>query len=820
MKNLLDFITEADAKKDLYEITSDILLDDDYMYRFVIRTIQNCHAERGDGKKLEKLFNYIYIKSESEGDDYFLEMLPHLEFLYTQHPMYMEKAVAFTTPSEEICLNYPNEAGEKSPVWEFIYCHECMHQAWETFEVEKKLKEKYGKKFDHNLLNIASDCIINHFLRDIRKKTPPPFGIFPEVLAKEGVVYSPKEDTQFTLYEKCMAKRDELMKNDDIQQAIEDFDGQKIKPKSIDKQQNPGPPPPPPPGDKHSKDYIEGWTQAIKDVLAKKVDPLTYDPKNPPSKNDEYNNGYNDAMAQIKKGLEDGIKMTDGEPGPAGPKSDLPQIPWEQEPQQSSGGSSGDSDKNDSKDSDKKDSKQNQSKNAEQSNNSKDDNKDANKGDDNAEGGSGSSSSKTKPIEDMTAGEAADEAQEAADKAKESAETAQKAANNAKLNKDEKAAKAAQEAADKAKDAAKAAQAAADKSKKAASDKNEAGAKDALKEAINKKMEAEMEAGKAVAQTNNNTNGKQSTDGASSANNEDGVQKDVPASKNDGSSSLPWPVLMTEEEREQQKQRAKRIIEKNAGRMSGAIGKFMEQCRSSAKLEKGGLATPSFSGGAPSWNQELNRCLNGYVRTRINTIRQYKKSWARPNRRAGVIKPGQPLVRGKEEIKDLLQIKMAFYVDDSGSMGDLTRKALDAVVAICKDLKSTYLRQAEVDAEATDFRTFIWDTRVKELPFGHTAYGNGGCTMSVANLFNIINKTTSEYLCNIVLTDGGFEASDMNAVDKFLKEHRDNLYVIISSDDATGSGGKERIKQYEKLQKNNDNFVYLNADRNFTVKNI
>ena len=129
------------------------------------------------------------------------------------------KTTAYTTPDHIIYLNAPGVFGEKVREWDFIYCHECLHQLWETFAVEDQIK-KNGIKFDHYVLNIASDCVINDYLSAIRKKTAPPQGITPEYLKETfGVEYDRKVDTQFTLYLKLLEVAEKLRKDKKCQDS-------------------------------------------------------------------------------------------------------------------------------------------------------------------------------------------------------------------------------------------------------------------------------------------------------------------------------------------------------------------------------------------------------------------------------------------------------------------------------------------------------------------------------------------------------------------------------------------------------------------------
>ena len=157
------------------------------------------------------LIEYINDTADNNDDMFFFDMVEFVRFLNPS-----DSRIAFTTPDHLIYLNSPGKVGEKVRVWDFIFCHECLHQLWETFGVAEEIKNN-NIEYNHTLLNIASDCVINDFLQRIKNKTPFEDGIFPETLeTKFGVIYDPSEDTQFTLYLKLLeaykTKKDEMDK--------------------------------------------------------------------------------------------------------------------------------------------------------------------------------------------------------------------------------------------------------------------------------------------------------------------------------------------------------------------------------------------------------------------------------------------------------------------------------------------------------------------------------------------------------------------------------------------------------------------------------
>ena len=180
-------------------------------------------ASEVDGKEnfRVRLIEYIDDTADNEEDEFFYDMMEFCRFLKPD-----PETTAYTTPDHIIYLNAPGVFGEKVREWDFIYCHECLHQLWDTFNVGEQIK-KNGIKFDHYVLNIASDCVINDYLSAIRKKTAPPNGITPEYLKETfGVEYDRKVDTQFTLYLKLLEVAEKLRKDKKCQDAQDSGDGQ------------------------------------------------------------------------------------------------------------------------------------------------------------------------------------------------------------------------------------------------------------------------------------------------------------------------------------------------------------------------------------------------------------------------------------------------------------------------------------------------------------------------------------------------------------------------------------------------------------------
>ena len=282
------------------------------------------NMDPGNQKFCRDLVEYIDMSCISSDDDFFYDMMKFIRFMKVD-------GIAYTDENGLIVLNPPQNF-KSLPEWDFIYDHECMHQLWDTFGVGDKIKAS-GQKYDHMILNIASDCVINDYLDYYRKKIIPGGSkgglVTPESLREEfGVVYDRKNDTQYSLYVKIMKaiQEDPVLANKMKQKFG------KLEPKSVTYMPPGGMPSGP--SEKHSPDFIKGWCDAINDVFKGKVDPLKYNPVNAfisfaakTSKSADWQAGYDAAMEQIRIGLEQGIQVSQGGPDGGG-GGDLPQIPW------------------------------------------------------------------------------------------------------------------------------------------------------------------------------------------------------------------------------------------------------------------------------------------------------------------------------------------------------------------------------------------------------------------------------------------------------------------------------------------------------------
>lgn len=200
------------------EINSSLL--NDKHFKFLKSNIAEVSKQDSNQKFRVSLIEYINDTSDNNDDVFFYEMLEFVRFLDPS-----SDSVAYTTPDRLIYLNSPGKIGKEFRQWDFVYCHECLHQLWETFNVGDEIKKQKNIEYDHYILNVASDCVINDYLYTYRKKTRPSNLITPEYIKESyGVEYNRLEDNQFSLYCKLIAVKEKLKNDKKLQQMMNDMD--------------------------------------------------------------------------------------------------------------------------------------------------------------------------------------------------------------------------------------------------------------------------------------------------------------------------------------------------------------------------------------------------------------------------------------------------------------------------------------------------------------------------------------------------------------------------------------------------------------------
>lgn len=169
---------------------------------------------------------YLDQSTRYNGFRFFWELIPMITFV-TGH-----KGIAWTDKDVNIFLNIPHaEVPMDDEKWEFIYYHECLHQMYETFTVEDTIKSESGS-CNHDLLNVASDVVINDYVKTHCNLEYPTDGLMTPEYIKEkfGVEYDRKTDDQYALYMKLKEVEDKIVDDPLVRQMREnapivDIDG-------------------------------------------------------------------------------------------------------------------------------------------------------------------------------------------------------------------------------------------------------------------------------------------------------------------------------------------------------------------------------------------------------------------------------------------------------------------------------------------------------------------------------------------------------------------------------------------------------------------
>jgi hypothetical protein len=420
----------------------------------------------------------------------------------------------------------------------------------------------------------------------------------------------------------------------------------------------------------------------------------------------------------------------------------------------------------------------------------------------NQQGGGQGGGQQNSDIDNMSGQEAADAAQDAADKA-------QQAANNASKNGGDP---------DKAQKAADKAQEAADATQDAADDGDDKTAREKAKEARNAAQEAENSSkgnnqgkdGKDGTKDPGNKQGKDGKDGTKDPGNKQG--KDGKNSNNSSGSGQGKGDIDTGDQIYDSDVRdfVDSIVDKYKNSITGILGKFTEQCRQSVACNKQGIKVQAQRAGT-GWDKKLKSKITAYVKEKIfSKQRMFKKSFSRPNRRQGVITfpvaDGSPINPGKRKIKELLMVDLAFYIDKSGSMGHNIENVFDAYENIA--MAVTKLCKGNAVVKDINYRTFIFDTQIKEIKFGQRS-PSGGNTCDFEDLLNYISKNTKDILINCIITDADFGVNASEAR-KFFDESQGLVVVVTNNPNQT-------LKNLANETKLKTKYIYIEANSDFSL---
>ena len=798
-----------------------------------------------------------YLKTTTKYHKYkfFWEMIPMIYFIQNN------KGIAWTDLDHNIFLNIPHdEVKLENQKWEFIYYHECLHQLFDTFSVGETLQKEEGNKFSHELLNIASDCIINNYVKkNCDLEYPTDFLITPEYIKDTyGIEYNPKEDNQYDLYMKLKKVQKEILDDPLVQQTRENMpdvdidmeggggDVKTVKLPTSDewkqgskearriandilskyndlaKRQ---------PNGKLSKEeaitMMQKASEEIKKLIGNPVRPnqakewfdfhvmdssefiLENETKTIDKKYTTYEQGWDYAIDDVLKQIEQAIGQYSQSSGAnmggmqgttavqSVPENDpTEERPFLPKPNMKGGGSRSSSDQND----DKQD---------KQNNDSSD-----NKSNQNDKSNQNNSQISDEQIDNMSGQEAADIAQKAADEARDAANEAQQKADAAQNGSEssssessnsnlQKMAKKSKDAANAAQKAAKDAQDAANKSKEAASNGDDDTAKSEAKKAQSAANEAKKQSQNAdtdSSQQNNGTSG----DGTNGSSNQetgdpeeargldgDGIDWDKAArDSNDSNDSKQkgWGDQVTEIRTFASKNKfsdmtaedVKQAIKRYASGLDPVLSDFVKKCKDSKDLKSGGIIVQTqMQQRNSSWAEKFSDIIKNTVRQKVaKKSSEWNKTYNRPNRRQGVTKNNDILLKGKMRKKDKLTISLAYYVDVSGSMSDLSiQNIFKYIYSMADAIESKYKGNAVV--EECIFKTFAFNREYKEIKRPNIPISCGG-TEPLINIVRKMKSFSQNYMINVILTDGDMDY-DIPGIKRELEDFAGNI-VFITND--------------------------------------
>ena len=411
-------------------------------------------------------------------------------------------------------------------------------------------------------------------------------------------------------------------------------------------------------------------------------------------------------------------------------------------------------------------------------------------------------------VSNMSADEAADEAQDEADQAKEMADGAQEAADNAQRAADSAAMDAeragtehgkdsseykkakskadkAQKNADKAKSAAKKAGESADQAQDAADAAKDAADKGDTDGARNNAKKAQKAADKTADEAAKAASAEKESETETARENIGDGEENVVGNANEvnwesSSRDKGWAWSQEMEDNIQRyaeklgdmtSEDAKNVIKKFARSADGALGEFVRKCVSSEEKNKKGIIvqTPMHKRNV-SWAEKFSESIK-------NTVKQYVKrrttewyaTYRKPNRRQGVVKDDSFLKKGKMRKKDKLTISVAFYIDISSSMDSSSvRNIFDYVYKLNDKIYKQYKGNEVVEDTVFDFYSFNSSVHKEKRP---NIPRPNGTTLPLLELIKEIEKLSFNHMINVIITDaemGNFPTAKIKAEMKSL----------------------------------------------------
>lgn len=403
-------------------------------------------------------------------------------------------------------------------------------------------------------------------------------------------------------------------------------------------------------------------------------------------------------------------------------------------------------------------------------------------------------------VDDMSSSEAASDAQKSAEAARKDANDAKEAADKAAQSGDETIANTAKKAAEKAEKAAQEAEKAAQQAQKAADN----GKLEKAQEAAKKAREA-ADMAKCAKNTAERTSELTDTDKTHNDDWSGGEmsERDKKADPEDLEGDL---YDCTEY--------VKGVIEEFSKKITGPVGDFLEKCKDSIKdikelkNEKNKPAVKAYARKAKNaWDVDFKKLIDTYVTDCVQERKhEKKKTWARPNRRQGVVKDGDVLRRGELPKQDKIDITMTFYIDISYSMvGDPVINAFKAAYAYSDFIKKE--NQDEAVVGEFDYTFWAFNERFHKIVGKKIPAASGG-NVDFNQILDYIESHSMNDMINVIITDAQFTINPHKCVEIIKKT--EGLFIVIANN-------QKNVSEFEEMKNAlQEKFEYLIADEDFT----
>jgi hypothetical protein len=274
--------------------------------------------------------------------------------------------------------------------------------------------------------------------------------------------------------------------------------------------------------------------------------------------------------------------------------------------------------------------------------------------------------------------------------------------------------------------------------------------------------------------------------------------------------------ILTRADIEENERRMTKIIEKYSKQMGGMLGDFLNKCRSSQKLEKGGLMI-DVGKGSMHWDKELANVCNKFLKQKlINIKKKYTPTYSRIKRGEqafGDNDRNRVLKKGKKILKEKIGFNMALYIDVSGSMYNVIDKVFDTSYNIVNTLNKTFGKNEIVDPKKINLKSYVFTTKMREIKYG-TKTSVGGGTYAFNDLLNDIHNYNQDAFLNIIITDGEFSSINWNDVQNIIKK-MEGLVVMVTNNE---SNKDEFDNEMKKIIKScGPKFKVIYTDPDFTI---